>query len=90
MTGEDRGKNSYSVHARVNLGQYIHHTFFGSPPESKLDVMPIHDSSNVIDIIEREKKLKSSKLFSIKTEQTYFSQDFSKIGAEGILNLKLL
>jgi hypothetical protein len=49
---------SYSVQAQVNSGQYIHHpsaSFFSSPPDSKLNAKPAHDSSNVIDI---EKKAK--------------------------------
>jgi len=26
------------------LSQNIHHTYFGSPPNSKLDALPVHDS----------------------------------------------
>ena len=70
---EGLGKASLSVHTQADSGQYIHPTFFGSPPYSKLDAMHIHGSSNVIET--KTKQAFDSKIFSISKRN---EPDYSK------------
>jgi hypothetical protein len=86
---KDSWKDSSPVHARANSSQYIHHTFFASPPCSKLDAMPVQCTlykSCLWYRNESKTNLRSSKFFVIGTKRTSFYHNFFKIKAERIFD----
>ena len=78
---KDSSKDSSPVHARANSSQYIHHTFFASPPCSKLDAMPysVHCTSNVFDIETKAKQTFDPRNFSLsERNEPAFTTIFSR------------